>query len=253
MTVERYELRRTVDTDVDDILSTNPTERADQLERLREAFIPWLATIDGDDQCVPRVARWGQLPEASQTLIDALVAKRLLVKERRGVGEHGQLGEIVVEIPQQSPLRQWGVLTTWLRERRHHLTTAEELQRRATGWDANGHNTSWLLSGRRLIDAETVADIAEFRDRLAHSREYLIASRRSENIRLEAENQRHHEKLAAANKRLEEAHAFAAARTEDCARAQEQALMLGRRVRVLQAALIAMAVIAAIAVIAALS
>jgi Novel STAND NTPase 1 len=251
MTVEHHQPRRSVDAEVDDILSTDPTERATQLERLREAFVHWLAAIDGDDKWVPRVARWSQLPEASQPLIDALVAKRLLVKERRGVGEHGQLGEIVVEVPQQSPLRHWGELTAWLRERRHHLATADDLQRRATGWDANGHNTSWLLSGTRLIDAETVADIAEFRDRLAHSREYLKASRRKENIRLLTENRRQHDELAAANKRLEEAHAFAAAKTEAWALAQEQALMLGRRVRILQAALIAAAIIAAIAVIAA--
>jgi hypothetical protein len=251
MTVQHHEPRRSVDNEVDDILSTDPTERATQLERLHGVFVYWLVTIDGDDTWVPRVARWSQLPEASKPLIDALVAKRLLVKERRGVGGHGQLGEIVVEVPQHSPLRHWGELTSWLRERRHHLTTAEDLQRRATGWDANGRNTGWLLSGHRLIDAETVADIPEFRNSLAHSREYLKASRRTENIRLLTETRRQHDELAAANKRLEEAHAIAATKTEAWALAQEQALMLGRRVRILQAALIVAAVIAAISVIAA--
>jgi Novel STAND NTPase 1 len=253
MTVEHHELRRNVDSEVDGILSADPTERATQLKGLREAFIPLLITIDGDDQCVRRVARWSQLPETSQPLIDALVAKQLLLKERRYAAGNGQLGEVVVEIPHDSHLHQWGELDNWLRERRRHLTAAKDLQRHVAGWEANGHNTSWLLTGTRLIDAEIVADTAEFRDGLAHSREYLIASRRNENIRLENENQRHHNELAAANKRLEEAHAFAAAKTEACALAQEQALMLSRRVRVLQAALIAMALIAAIAVVAAIS
>jgi hypothetical protein len=247
--VEHHEPRRNVDTEVDGILSADPTERATQLKGLREAFIPLLITIDGDNQCVRRVARWSQLPETSQPLIDALVAKQLLVKERRYAAGNGQLGEVVVEVPRDSPLHQWGELDNWLRERRRHLTAAKDLQRHVAGWKANGHNTSWLLTGTRLIDAEIVADTAEFRDGLAHSRDYLIASRRHENIRLLDENQRHRDELTATHERLEEAHAFAAATTEACAVAQRQALTLGRRVRLLQVALVAATVIALIAII----
>jgi hypothetical protein len=247
--VEHHEPRRNVDSEVDGILSADPSERATQLKGLREAFIPLLITIDGDDRCVRRVARWSQLPETSQPLIDALVAKQLLVKERRYAADNGQLGEVVVEVPRDSRLHQWGELDNWLRERRRHLTAAKDLQRHVAGWEANGHNTSWLLSGTRLIDAEIVADTAEFRDGLAHSRDYLIASRRTENIRLLDENQRNHDELTATTKRLEEAHAFAAAATEACAVAQRQALVLGGRVRLLQAALIAATVVALIAII----
>jgi hypothetical protein len=252
LTVEHHQLRRNVDSEVDGILSADPTERATQLRGLREAFIPSLITIDGDDRCVRNAVRWSQLPETSQPLIDAMVAKQLLLKERRYAAGNGQVGEVVVEVPHDSPLHQWGELDNWLRERRRHLAAAKDLQRQVPGWEANGHNSSWLLSGTRLIDAEIVADNEEFRDGLAYSRDYLIASRRNENIRLLNENQRHHDELTATNQQLDEARAFAASTTETLAVAQRQALLLGRRARVLQAALIAMTVIALIAIIVAI-
>jgi hypothetical protein len=263
-------LRRVVNTEIDEILSANPTERANQLEQLRAAFIPWLATADaGNDQPARRVARWSELPEASRPLIDALVAKRLLVKERRAGNdgaERGGLGEIVVEIGQESLLRQWDDLATWLRERRRNLATAEELQRHAADWEANNRNPGRLLSGARLIDAETIADTTEFRDRLALTGDYLTASRRTENIRLETENQRHKaelaavknelaaakNELAATQKRREAAESLAAAQTQARSQAQEDASVLAKRFRLLKAALVAATVIAVIALIAAL-
>src|ERR1700744_100513 len=115
-----------VDIEVDGVLSADPAERAHQLTLLREAFIPWLATIDGGNQYVHRVARWSQIPEASQPLIDALVAKRILIKERRGAGDRGEVGEIFVEMAHRSVLHDWTELHEWLRERRHNLNTADD-------------------------------------------------------------------------------------------------------------------------------
>lgn len=234
-----------VDSEVDDVLSDDPAERSRQLELLREAFIPWLATIDGRNEYVHRVARWSQIPEASQPLVDALVAKRILVKERRGVGDRGEVGEIFVEIAHRSLLHDWTELHGWLRERRHNLNTADDLQRYAAQWEAGQRNADWLMSGTRLIDAENLADTAEFGEQVAHTRDYLKASRRHENIRLENESQRHHEALTAAVKQLETARTHAAA-------AHEQAQALAIRVRVLQVALIASAIIAVVAIIVAL-
>jgi hypothetical protein len=263
-------LRRVVNTEIDEILSANPTERANQLEQLRAAFIPWLATAEpSNNQPARRVARWSELPEATRPLIDALVAKRLLVKERRAGNdgaERGGLGEIVVEIGQESMLRQWDDLAAWLRERHHNLATAEELQRRAADWEADNHNPSRLLSGTHLIDAETVADTTEFRGRLAHTSDYLAASRRTENIRLETENQRHRAELAAAKNELAAAknelaasqqrqaaaEALAAAQTEARSQAQELAFVLAKRFRLLKAALVGVSVIVVVALIAVL-
>jgi hypothetical protein len=234
-----------VDREVDNVLSTDPAERARQLTLLREAFIPLLATIDGDNQYVHRVARWSQIPEASQPLIDALVAKRILVKERRGAGDRGEVGEVFVEIAHRSLLHDWSELHAWLRERRHNLNTADDLRRYAAEWEAGRRDPNWLMSGTRLIDAENLSDTTEFGEQLAHTRNYLKASRRNENVRLESESQRHHDALTAAVKQLEAARSHAAA-------AHERALALGRRVRLLQVALVATVIIAVIGIIAAL-
>ena len=47
-----------------------------------------------------RIARWTDLPEPSRPLVEAFVAKRLLVKDERD-------NEIVVEVALESLLRQW--------------------------------------------------------------------------------------------------------------------------------------------------
>ena len=82
------------------------------MELLRAAFIPWLASINPDnDQPMRRVARWSDLPAQSHALIDMFVAKRLLIKDERD-------GEVVVEVAMDSLLRQWDELAEWLRAER---------------------------------------------------------------------------------------------------------------------------------------
>ncbi|MGC2378813.1 MAG: hypothetical protein WA622_17015 [Mycobacterium sp.] len=77
-------LRAVVQTVIDRILDDDPSTRLNQLKLLRDAFIPWLATVNPDtDQPMRRIARWTDLPEASRPLIKAFVEKRLLVKDRR--------------------------------------------------------------------------------------------------------------------------------------------------------------------------
>ena len=61
-------------------LAADPEQRQAQLDTLHDAFIPWLATINPDnDQPMRRLARWDDLPAASHPLIQAMVEKRLLV------------------------------------------------------------------------------------------------------------------------------------------------------------------------------
>ena len=69
LTLAHYEaiggMRRVVQTAIDEVLAADPTQRAQQLQLLRAAFIPWLATINPDnDQPLRRVARQSDLPEA---------------------------------------------------------------------------------------------------------------------------------------------------------------------------------------------
>ena len=51
-------MRDVVNNEIDEILGRDPHDRATALELLRSAFIPWLATINPDnDQPMRRVAR----------------------------------------------------------------------------------------------------------------------------------------------------------------------------------------------------
>ena len=114
-----------------------------------------------------RVARWEDLPEASRPLIEAFVANRLLVKDRRD-------NEDVVEVALESLLWQWDDLATWLNDAWRELKAVDDLERAAAAWEHNNRHPDWLLSGSRLVDAEVLArHSAAFRDRLAGTREYL--------------------------------------------------------------------------------
>jgi hypothetical protein len=109
--------RRVVQSTVDEVLATDPGQRTQQLQLLRAAFIPWLATINPDNnQPMCRFARESDLPEESRPLIDALVEKRLMVRYERD-------GQLVIEVASESLLREWDDLAGWLREERQNLTT----------------------------------------------------------------------------------------------------------------------------------
>ncbi|MCW2654722.1 MAG: hypothetical protein JWR32_5698 [Mycobacterium sp.] len=216
-------MRHVVQSEIDEILSAEPAERARQLSLLREAFIPWLATVNpGTDRPLRRITRWKDLPQASLPLIDAFVAKRLMVKDQRS-------GETVVEVALESLLRQWDELAGWLYEQRDDLATAEEIERAAAAWDHSGRNEAWLLEGSRLEDAEKLTEMSAFRERLAPAHEYLAASRAREDDRAQVEHRRQQAELETAR-----AHASA----------------LHKRSRILQGVLAATAVVAVVAVVA---
>ena len=181
LTLAHYEeiggLRRVVQTVIDGILDDDPPIRLHQLQLLRDAFIPWLATVNPDtDQPMRRLARWSDLPETSRPLIDTFVANRLLVKDRRD-------NEDVVEVALESLLWQWDDLVTWLNDTWRELKAVDDLERAAAAWEHNDRHPDWLLAATRLVDAETLVDTAEFTDRLAGAVEYLAASRQAEQDR----------------------------------------------------------------------
>ena len=138
----------------------------------------------------------------SRPLIDALVAKRLLVKDTRD-------GEVVVEVALESLLRQWDELAGWLREERQNLKAADDVERNATAWATNDHDPAWLLTGTRLADAETLSTTDEFGDRLAGTRDYVTASRAAEDARLAAEEEHRLAALRHAQERQQTAEAHA--------------------------------------------
>ncbi|QZH62464.1 TIR domain-containing protein [Mycolicibacterium farcinogenes] len=221
-----------VENEIDELLAADPAARQRQLDVLRSAFVPWLATVNPDnDQPMRRVARWTDLPPESHALLDEFIARRLLVRDERD-------GETVVEVALESLLRQWGCLAEWLREEAVDLKGADNLERAARGWQQNGCSDEWLIPGSRLADAESLAAKPGFRERLNPTSGFLLASRQSEDRRLAAERQRHEAELQAAQ-------ALAAAESQAKEDAERHALALHKRNWILRAAL-ALAVIAAV-------
>ncbi len=245
LTLAHYEamggIGRTIENEINDILASDPAERQQQLETLRTAFIPWLATIDPDtEQPMRRLAGFDDLPAASHSLIGALVQKQLLVKHTRD----GQ----AVEVALQSLLRQWDTLAAWLHEEREDVEHADKVERAALDWRENDHDPAWLLEGSRLQDAEILACKPRFEDRLRTSSDYLQASRQRENERIAAEKQHQQAELQAAKDRQQAAEQLAAAEAAAKEQAEQDAAALHKRSRVLRMVLVVTLVVAAVAV-----
>ena len=240
LTLPQYEkmggLHRVVQNVIDGVLSQDPVQRDSQLDLLRTAFIPWLATVNPDnDQPMRRVAPYARLPEASRPLIDELVAKRLMVKATDG-------DEVVVEVALESLLWEWDELASWLSAQRADLMAADDLERTARAWRDNDHDASWLLTGTRLAEAEALVSNPLFHDRLDDDRDFVEAARTAEDRRLEAEERRRQAELDAAEEKArhaEERQAIAEAHT-----AAER-----RHSRVLRAVLAATVLVAVAAIV----
>jgi TIR domain len=252
LTLADYEamggMRHVVENAIDEVLAAAPGERADQLHLLRAAFIPWLATVNPDnDQPMRRVACYRDLPKESHPLIDDLVDKRLLVKDERG-------GQAVVEVALESLLRQWEDLDDWLRAERHNLKTADDIERNAAEWEVHKLDTTWLFGGSRLIDAEKLASTRGFADRLAKAHGYLIACRAAENRNEEAKEALRQKELRDAEERARSAELRAAQERQKAAEAmadeaRAHAAVLRKRSRALRTVLAMAVVIAVIAVV----
>lgn len=215
-----------VQAEVDAVLARDPIQRQTQLEHLHSAFVPWLATINPDnDQPMRRVARLADIPPQARGLIDTLVARRLLIEDVRG-------GETVLEVALESLLRQWKELAYWLATEREDLKEADNLERAAAAWESSGRAHAWLLEGARLKGAESLASKPAFRNRLKNVRTFLIASRRRENERIVAAKQT---ELKSARDRQEAA--------------ERQAAELRKSARMLRTVLAAVTLIAAVAII----
>jgi len=242
LTLNQYDavggMGRVVQTAVDEILAVDPDERAHQLEQLRSAFIPWLAKINPDnDQPMRREARYAALPKDSHPLIDALVDKRLLVRDERD-------GQVVIEVALESLLRQWDELAEWLREERQNLKAADDIESSATAWETNDHDPAWLLTGTRLTEAEALAATEGFGTRLAQSCDFLAACRQAENLKIAEEEERRQAEL----RHAEEQARYAEERQRV---AEAHAADLRKRSRMLRAVLVGTAFVAVIAIVSA--
>ncbi len=181
-----------VRTEAELILSSDENTRKEQLAQLRAGLIPFLVTINRDNnQAMRRVARMADLPQASRPLIQALIEKRLLVSDLRN-------NEQVVEVTHESLFRQWRVLSDWLDEERDDLKEADRLEEDAKAWTANGMKEEWLRRGERLSNGEALAAKPAYRRRLESVSEFLLASRQAEERQQQKEERVHQNELRAA-------------------------------------------------------
>lgn len=181
LTVEQYkdigEIGGVVETEINDILSTDPAVRTTELARLKEAFIPWLATMSDKNEPMRRIALWTDLPESSRELVERFVDKRILIRDDRTWREGEGEGHDVVEIALERFLRQWQELSGWLEDEADNLKAADDLLREAELWRANDHDPMYLYSGGRLKRSEELAATTTYGRKLLPTKDFLLVSR----------------------------------------------------------------------------
>lgn len=231
-----------VKTEAEFVLSADEAIRKQQLELLHSAFIPWLATINPqNDQPMRRLARRADLPGGAHALIDALAKKRLLLTDRRN-------GVTVIEVAHEALLRQWDVLTTWLEAEREDLKDADVLERADQAWKKSGRKDAWLMEGERLAIAEALAAKPGFSKRLDDCQEFLLASRRREKAKNDEEERHRRAELEAAQQLADEQKMRAAIEAQARLDAEANAAGLRTGRRKLIWALVSVALAAVVAV-----
>ncbi|MEQ6342074.1 MAG: hypothetical protein M3A44_10590 [Gammaproteobacteria bacterium] len=231
-----------VNDEAESVLARDPAERQTQLETLRAAFIPWLATINPqNDEPMRRTARLSDLPPESHKLIDALADKRLLLTDQRE-------GEKIVEVAHEALLRRWDVLANWLHAEREDLKVADAVEQAAQDWEKNGRKDPWLMVGERLAIAEALAARPAYRRRLEPVSEFMLASRQRETQKQVEEERRRQAELDAAREKQAAAEALTAEQKRATEQAQADAARLKKSRKLLRYLLFAAIAVAFLAV-----
>jgi hypothetical protein len=125
-----------------------PKPTANELQALKQAFVPAMVGINAQGQYVRRRAALTALDPRARPLIDRLAAARLLV-----VGQ--DKGVAFVEVAHEALLRKWPLLCGWLDEEREFLMGQSHLEQALRDWQQapDDRKTDALLSGIKLTKA----------------------------------------------------------------------------------------------------
>jgi tetratricopeptide (TPR) repeat protein len=125
-----------------------PKDDKAQLALIRKAFIP-LARVNAAGQFARRIATRAEIPPDAQPVIDCLTEARLLIKDRRTVGEQDVE---VIEVAHEALLREWKDLHDALLEEREFLIAKGQLDQDVADWQATpeGRKSGALLTGNKL-------------------------------------------------------------------------------------------------------
>ena len=141
-------LENAVRRKADEVLSrANPT--AEDLQALKEAFIPGLVRVNPEGEYVRRAAEMAKISSRAMPLIERLAKAYLLtVRHERGVA--------LVEVTHEALLRKWPRLKDWLDEEKEFLTGKEQLDQDLADWEAapEKQKTQALLWGLKLARAQ---------------------------------------------------------------------------------------------------
>jgi WD40 repeat protein len=131
----------------DDVL-TEARPGEEELTALREAFVPAMVRVNDQGEYVRRPARWDDLPNKAQALLEKLAKARLLIVSQDG-------DDRMVEVAHEALLRKWPRLRAWLDDAREFLIGRQQLEVDLRDWHGASelNNTDALLSGLKMTRA----------------------------------------------------------------------------------------------------
>ena len=120
----------------------------EDLEALKEAFIPAMVRVNPEGEYARRAAHIDSIPARALPLIERLAKARLLtILEEQGVR--------TVEVAHEALLRKWPRLRAWLDEEREFLVGKAQLEQDLLDWEsaAAEQKSDALLAGLKLTRA----------------------------------------------------------------------------------------------------
>lgn len=123
---------------------------AEDLQALKEAFVPAMVRVNAEGEYARRPARFDVLPASARPLIERLAKARLLIIQK-------EQDATIVEVAHEALLRKWPQLRGWLDEEREFLIGKDQLEQDLLDWQkAPPHEkTEALLTGLKLSRART--------------------------------------------------------------------------------------------------
>ena len=166
----------------DEVLAAARPAQED-LDALKEAFIPALVRVGPEGEYVRRSAAMESLPPRALPLIERLAKARLLIiSEEQGVR--------TVEVAHEALLRKWPLLRKWLDEEREFLVDKPRLEQDLLDWEHAEEITlprrgsrwnpptpswarAWERALRRALETPTKESALLDGPKLAHARKWL--------------------------------------------------------------------------------
>lgn len=198
-----------------------------QLVEVPETGEPTRRRVDYRSLVVRGVPR-----EVVAEIIAALTApeKRLLIASRAITTREDEGAPTFVEVSHEALIREWDTLRRWITDNKEQIRYGDDIRRAAEGWANTGRDSSYLLSGSRLVRA----------------RDWLVKADASDlQCELIEESVKHQERLALAEKEQQQRELKLEQEAREAAEeAASSAQQASRNLRRLVASLVAFLVVA---------